>query len=243
MRGLLRSPRARAAEDAARADAALRAVGLAPDDLPKGSRTAVRDLSRAQELRLSVALALLGRPGRPEVIAVDDADLGLSGSEREEVAAMLSALAADGTTVLASFREAPRGADLVVPVGEPAAPEDLPPAPGRLRRLIRRGAPAPAAPDTASGTPEGPGGGTTPRPVSPDAAEDAPVPGKAADVPESEDARESVKAADVPVPVKAADVPVPAKAADEVPGQDPQKAVEAPIAEEDADAHPATGRA
>ncbi|WP_448317659.1 ATP-binding cassette domain-containing protein, partial [Streptomyces sp. CO7] len=123
VRGLLRSPRARAAEDAARADAALRTVGLAPDDLPKGGRTAVRDLSRAQELRLSVALALLGRPGRPEVVAVDDADLGLSGPERQEAVALLSALAAGGTTVLAAFREAPPEADLVVPVGEPAAPE------------------------------------------------------------------------------------------------------------------------
>ncbi|WP_308216785.1 ATP-binding cassette domain-containing protein, partial [Streptomyces fragilis] len=188
VRGLLRSPRARAAEDAARADAALRAVGLVPGDLPKEDRTAVRDLSRAQELRLSVALALLGRPGRPEVIAVDDADLGLSGPEREEAVALLSSLAAGGTTVLAAFREAPGEADLVVPVGEPAAPEDLPPASGRLRRVVRRGAPAAAVPvaagdesvgpdDTAGPAgPGGPGGlgglggGTAADPAAPDAA-------------------------------------------------------------------------
>jgi hypothetical protein len=82
---------------------------------PSGSgRTAVRDLSRAQELRLSVALALLGRPGRPAVVAVDDADLGLSAAEREEAVALLASLAASGTTVLAAFRETPRAADVVV---------------------------------------------------------------------------------------------------------------------------------
>jgi ABC-type branched-subunit amino acid transport system ATPase component len=145
-RGLLRSPRARAraAEDAARADAALEAVGLVPGDLPKGTRTAVRDLTRAQELRLSVALALLGRPGRPAVIAVDDADLGLSGPEREEAVALLASLAASGTTVLAAFREAPPEADLVVPLAP--APEDTEPRPGRLRHLLHRRRPTAGAP-------------------------------------------------------------------------------------------------
>jgi hypothetical protein len=114
VRGLLRSPRARAAGDAARAEEALRTAGLDLAGLPTVGRTAVRDLSRAQEIRLSVALALLGRPGRPAVVAVDDADLGLSAAEREEAVALLASLAASGTTVLAAFREAPRAADVVV---------------------------------------------------------------------------------------------------------------------------------
>lgn len=333
VRGLLRSPRARAAEDAARADAALQAVGLAPGDLPKGDRTAVRDLSRAQELRLSVALALLGRPGRPEVIAVDDADLGLSGPEREEAITLLSSLAAGGTTVLAAFREAPPEADLVVPVGDQVAPEDLPPASGRLLRLLRRGARATAVAEDAGATPAGPGDGTAARPTAPGAAEDeatradaaaaddTALDGAASDditlddtasggtasdgAGDAEVARKGERATSPAAPATrpadpatrtaaprrtasdkatarggdqepagaddaaagtrtdaagsaATRTPAPSeagpgeatdeaaesgRAATAAPGDDPQEAVEAPTAEEDADAHPATGRA
>ncbi|MEU6157250.1 ATP-binding cassette domain-containing protein [Streptomyces sp. NPDC047130] len=126
LRGLLRPPRVRAAADAARVRAALEDVGLGLADLPKGGRTAVRDLSREQELRLSVALALLGRPDRPAVVAVDDADLGLTASERAAATAMFSALTARGVTVLAACREVLPEADVVVrtDVRETASAED-----------------------------------------------------------------------------------------------------------------------
>lgn len=97
LRALLRPRRERAAAAGARIDAALDAAGLAPATLPKAERTCVRDLERLEALRLSVALALIGRP----LIAVDDADLKLSDAERAEAWELLRALAADGTTVLA----------------------------------------------------------------------------------------------------------------------------------------------
>ncbi|WP_369695891.1 ATP-binding cassette domain-containing protein [Streptomyces abyssomicinicus] len=147
VRGLLRPPRARAAGDAARAEEALGDAGLDLAGLPKGGRTAVRDLSRAQELRLSVALALLGRPDRPAAVAVDDADLGLSAGEREEAAALLRSLAASGMTVLAAFREAPPEADVTVSTasrGEADADGAAGPLrPEPLARLTRRGTPRP----------------------------------------------------------------------------------------------------
>ncbi|CAL9399849.1 hypothetical protein SUDANB58_01423 [Streptomyces sp. enrichment culture] len=106
-RALLRPRGARAAESRLRIDTALAAAGLAPDSLPKGSRTAVRDLERPEALRLSVALALIGRP---RLLGVDDADLKLSDAEREGVWDLLGALASSGTTVVAVCSEAPKGA-------------------------------------------------------------------------------------------------------------------------------------
>ncbi|WDF37458.1 ATP-binding cassette domain-containing protein [Streptomyces sp. T12] len=103
-RGLLR-PRAERRTDAqARIDSALTAAGLDRDSLPKGSRTAVRDLERLEALRLSVALALIARP---RVLGVDDTDLKLSDAERAEAWALLKSVAEAGTTVVAVCSEAP----------------------------------------------------------------------------------------------------------------------------------------
>ncbi|CAL9548067.1 hypothetical protein SUDANB6_04402 [Streptomyces sp. enrichment culture] len=107
LRALLRPRGARAAESRVRIDAALAAAGLAPDSLPKGARTAVRDLERPQALRLSVALALIGRP---RLLGVDDADLKLSDAQKEEFWDLLRTLASSGTTVVAVCSEAPEGA-------------------------------------------------------------------------------------------------------------------------------------
>ncbi|WP_240926199.1 ATP-binding cassette domain-containing protein [Streptomyces sp. JB150] len=106
LRGLLRPRGERRDEAALRVDAALRAAGLDPAALPKGTRTAVRDLERVEALRLSVALALISRPG---LLAVDDTDLKLSEAEHDEVWALLRSLADAGTTVLAVCSEAPEG--------------------------------------------------------------------------------------------------------------------------------------
>ncbi len=103
-RALLRPRSERATEARLRIDTALAAAGLDRDALPKGSRTAVRDLERLEALRLSVALALIGRPG---LLGVDDADLKLSEAERAEVWAFLRSLAEAGTTVVAVCGEAP----------------------------------------------------------------------------------------------------------------------------------------
>ncbi|MYX94010.1 ATP-binding cassette domain-containing protein [Streptomyces sp. SID486] len=98
-------PRARRVHEARlRVDAALAAAGLDPETLPKGSRTAVRDLERHQEVRLSLALALLGRP---RLLGVDDVDMKLSEAERAEVWEVLRSLARAGTTVVAVCRTAP----------------------------------------------------------------------------------------------------------------------------------------
>ncbi|MEU5769321.1 ATP-binding cassette domain-containing protein [Streptomyces asoensis] len=107
VRDLLRPRAQRTATARLRIDAALAAAGLDREALPKGSRTAVRDLERLEALRLSVALALIGRPG---LLGVDDVDLKLSDAERVEVWELLSSLAASGTTVLAVCGEAPEGA-------------------------------------------------------------------------------------------------------------------------------------
>ncbi|NEC04080.1 ABC transporter ATP-binding protein, partial [Streptomyces sp. SID7909] len=110
-------PRERAAAARARIDAALEAAGLDPATLPKAERTAVRDLERTEALRLSVALALMGRP---RLLAVDDTDLKLSDAERAEVWELLRSVAAAGTTVLAVCSEAPEDA---VTVRTGTAPE------------------------------------------------------------------------------------------------------------------------
>ncbi|GGV15505.1 ATP-binding cassette domain-containing protein [Streptomyces griseoflavus] len=107
------TPRARgerAREERKRVDTALSTAGLDPAALPKGPRTAVRDLERTQALRLSVALALLGRP---RLLGVDDTDLKLSPAEREEIWALLRSVAGTGTTVLAVCGEAPGDAVVV----------------------------------------------------------------------------------------------------------------------------------
>ncbi|MEU4875873.1 ATP-binding cassette domain-containing protein [Streptomyces sp. NPDC021608] len=107
LRDLVRPRADRAAEAELRIDAALEAAGLDRESLPKGSRTAVRDLERVEALRLSVALALVGRP---RLLGVDDVDLKLSEAERAQVWALLGSLAEAGTTVLAVCAEAPEGA-------------------------------------------------------------------------------------------------------------------------------------
>ncbi|WP_189949142.1 ATP-binding cassette domain-containing protein [Streptomyces alanosinicus] len=104
LRGLLRPRAQRVHEARLRVDAALAAAGLDPETLPKGSRTAVRDLERPQELRLSIALALLGRPG---LLGVDDLDLKLSDAERAELWDLLRSLTRAGTTVAVVCRTAP----------------------------------------------------------------------------------------------------------------------------------------
>ncbi|MFH8367276.1 ATP-binding cassette domain-containing protein [Streptomyces sp. NPDC018031] len=112
-------PRGERAAARARIDAALASAGLDLDTLPKGPRTAVRDLDRLESLRLSVALGLIRRPA---LLAVDDTDLKLSDSERERAWELLRGLTAEGVTVLAVCSEAPEGA-VVVPTGPPDATE------------------------------------------------------------------------------------------------------------------------
>ncbi|MGR8011071.1 ATP-binding cassette domain-containing protein [Streptomyces hypolithicus] len=104
LRALLRPRAERAAEGRAKIDAALDAAGLDLETLPKGARTSVRDLERLEALRLSVGLALIGRP---RLLAVDDMDLKLAAPERASAWALLRSLADAGTTVLAVCSEAP----------------------------------------------------------------------------------------------------------------------------------------
>ncbi|MFI1468711.1 ATP-binding cassette domain-containing protein [Streptomyces wuyuanensis] len=110
LRALLRPPGERAAAARARIEEALASVGLDVDALPKGGRTAVRDLERLEALRLSVGLALIGRP---RLLAVDDADLKLSEADRAQAWGLLRAIAAEGTTVLMVCSEAPEDAVVV----------------------------------------------------------------------------------------------------------------------------------
>ncbi|MDH6551881.1 ABC-type multidrug transport system ATPase subunit [Streptomyces sp. SAI-208] len=107
VRDLLRPRQERRLEARLRIDSVLAAAGLDLEALPKGARTAVRDLERLEALRLSIALALIGRP---RLLAVDDLDLKLSDAERSEAWALLRSLAAAGTTVLAVCSEAPEDA-------------------------------------------------------------------------------------------------------------------------------------
>ncbi|WP_420033201.1 ATP-binding cassette domain-containing protein [Streptomyces sp. cg28] len=106
-RALLRPRRERVARARERIDTALAGAGLDLDTLPKKARTAVRDLERVEALRLSLALALIGRP---RLIGVDDTDLKLSDRERAEIWDRLRTIAAGGITVLAVCSEAPEGA-------------------------------------------------------------------------------------------------------------------------------------
>ncbi|MET9434580.1 ATP-binding cassette domain-containing protein [Streptomyces sp. NPDC006551] len=107
VRALLRPPAERAAATKARIEEALEAAGLDLDALPKAGRTSVRDLERLEALRLSVALALIGRP---RLLALDDADLKLPDADRAEAWALLRSIADAGTTVLAVCSEAPEDA-------------------------------------------------------------------------------------------------------------------------------------
>ncbi|WP_436800762.1 ATP-binding cassette domain-containing protein [Streptomyces avermitilis] len=118
LRGLLRPRAERTTEARLRIDTALTAAGLGLEALPKGSRTAVRDLERLQALRLSIALALIGRP---RLLAVDDTDLKLSDAERAEAWTLLTSLTESGITVVAVCSEAPEGA-VVVSTRPTAAP-------------------------------------------------------------------------------------------------------------------------
>ncbi|WP_327366902.1 ATP-binding cassette domain-containing protein [Streptomyces sp. NBC_01217] len=117
-RALLRPRAERVATAQGRIDAALDAAGLDPSALPKAERTSVRDLERLEALRLSIALALIGRP---RLLAVDDTDLKLSDAERAEAWALLRSIADSGTTVLAVCSQAPEGA-LTVRTDTKAAP-------------------------------------------------------------------------------------------------------------------------
>lgn len=123
LRGLLRPRSERAAAAGQRVDAALEAAGLDLVALPKGPRTAVRDLERLEALRLSVALALVGGP---RLLGIDDTYLKLADGEREEVWALLRSLADAGTTVVAVCSEAPEGAVKLSTAENPEepAPED-----------------------------------------------------------------------------------------------------------------------
>ncbi|MGW0117448.1 ATP-binding cassette domain-containing protein [Streptomyces sp. NPDC003327] len=134
VRALLRRPSERAARTRALIDEAVAAAGLDLTALPKGERTSVRDLERLEALRLSLALALIGRP---RLLAVDDTDLKLSDADRAEAWALLRSLAASGTTVLAVCSEAPDDALRITtvadsaqapadPGAQPAAPDDAP---------------------------------------------------------------------------------------------------------------------
>lgn len=119
LRGLLRPRAERANEARLRIDTALTAAGLDRESLPKGSRTAVRDLERVEALRLSIALALIGLP---RLLGVDDTDLKLSDGERAEVWALLRSIADAGTTVVAVCSEAPE--DVLTVSTRPKAGEE-----------------------------------------------------------------------------------------------------------------------
>ncbi|MFK0289570.1 ATP-binding cassette domain-containing protein [Streptomyces sp. NPDC090442] len=125
LRTLLKPRRERRARARALVDGALTASGLDPAALPKGVRTAVRDLERLEALRLSVALALIGGP---RLLAVDDTDLKLSDDERAAAWALLRSLARAGTTVLAVCGEPPADTAGVVLVrtGRAAPDADAP---------------------------------------------------------------------------------------------------------------------
>nr|WP_258055926.1 ATP-binding cassette domain-containing protein [Streptomyces sp. Ru62] len=118
LRHLLHPRAQRAYEARLRVDAALAAAGLDLETLPNGSRTAVRDLERPQELRLSLALALLGRP---RLLGVDDVDMKLSDAERAQIWDLLRSLTRAGTTVVAVCRTAPE--DCVTVPTEPQKTE------------------------------------------------------------------------------------------------------------------------
>ena len=93
------------------ADQALALAGLAVEELPDGPRTPVRTLGPLQALRLSTALALLGRP---RLLCVDDPEDRLPAAERAAAWTMLRGIADTGTTVLATATDGTGLADLAV---------------------------------------------------------------------------------------------------------------------------------
>ncbi|MFD3663812.1 ATP-binding cassette domain-containing protein [Streptomyces sp. NPDC058659] len=121
VRALLRRPAERAAQARARIDEAVAASGLDLAALPKGERTSVRDLERLEALRLSIALALIGRP---RLLALDDTDLKLSDADRAEAWALLRSVAEAGTTVLAVCAEAPADTQRITTIADTADPEE-----------------------------------------------------------------------------------------------------------------------
>ncbi|WP_405808850.1 ATP-binding cassette domain-containing protein [Streptomyces sp. NBC_00210] len=125
LRTLLRPRAERAAATRSRIDEALEAAGLDLAALPKGERTAVRDLERLEALRLSVALALIGRP---RLLAVDDVDLKLSDTDRAEAWKLLRSVAEAGTTVLTVCSQAPEGTTAIrtAATTDPDAPDAAP---------------------------------------------------------------------------------------------------------------------
>ncbi|MEW1603077.1 ATP-binding cassette domain-containing protein [Streptomyces sp. NPDC093808] len=146
-RRLLRPRAERRRERRRHIEEALATAGLDPAALPKGERTAVRDLERVEALRLSLALALLGRP---RLLGIDDTDLKLSSAERDEVWGLLRSVADTGVTVLAVCSEPPSGA-VVVRTGagrsgtgadEPAAPAGDEPGASPAGTAADPGAPA-----------------------------------------------------------------------------------------------------
>ncbi|GEK02957.1 ATP-binding cassette domain-containing protein [Streptomyces sp. 1-11] len=149
LREALRPRRDRVHEARLRVDAALAAAGLDLETLPKGSRTAVRDLDRPAELRLSVALALLGRP---RLLGVDDVDMKLSDTEREEIWDLLRSLTRVGTTVVAVCRTAP--ADCLAVTARPTGQaEDA--GDGNTPETGADGAPVPPGESTPEPTADG----------------------------------------------------------------------------------------
>ncbi|MFI6283615.1 ATP-binding cassette domain-containing protein [Streptomyces sp. NPDC051018] len=141
LRALLRPRADRAADARRRIDGALETAGLDLAELVKEGRTPVRDLERLEALRLSVALALVGRP---RLLAVDDTDLKLSAAERAEAWALLSTVAGSGTTVLAVCSQAPEGTAVVRTGGDTA--------PGNRDHDTTTG-----SPDTDRANPDDPG--------------------------------------------------------------------------------------
>ncbi|MFJ7099472.1 ATP-binding cassette domain-containing protein [Streptomyces albogriseolus] len=169
-RQLLRPRAERRRERRRHIDEALATAGLDLAALPKGGRTAVRDLERVEALRLSLALALLGRP---RLLGIDDTDLKLSAAEREEVWELLRSVAGTGVTVLAVCSEPPSDAVVVrtdadrsggAEADGPAAPAGVGPDASLAGTGTETGAPPAdpartddgpgATPDETDGTPE-----------------------------------------------------------------------------------------
>ncbi|MEY9811586.1 MULTISPECIES: ATP-binding cassette domain-containing protein [Streptomyces] len=169
-RQLLRPRAERRRERRRHIDEALATAGLDLAALPKGGRTAVRDLERVEALRLSLALALLGRP---RLLGIDDTDLKLSAAEREEVWELLRSVTGTGVTVLAVCSEPPSDAVVVrtdadrsggAEADGPAAPAGVGPDDSLAGTGTETGAPAAdpartddgpgATPDKTDGTPE-----------------------------------------------------------------------------------------
>ncbi|MEU0682204.1 ATP-binding cassette domain-containing protein [Streptomyces albogriseolus] len=169
-RQLLRPRAERRRERRRHIDEALATAGLDLAALPKGGRTAVRDLERVEALRLSLALALLGRP---RLLGIDDTDLKLSAAERKEVWELLRSVAGTGVTVLAVCSEPPSDAVVVrtdadrsggAEADGPAAPAGVGPDASLAGTGTETGAPAAdpartddgpgATPDETDGTPE-----------------------------------------------------------------------------------------